>query len=260
MSVPIPRQNSASLATPIDSPMNNEAEDPMAAETHASPSFDYHEERRLHLKDEIWLSHHLPRLPPPSITDVSSSLGNSPSSSFLIENHLKNSRSNPNLEAGLKQTRAVPGDINVSGSSPLDPSPSAFHPKPAGQRKHDGHIDLGKNLQSGGAGMWMDGADGSKSDPQNSEYPGSGMVSPSGPDSGDLDPRGSMVHREELDDQERLDLAEEARERGLSEAADLVGKLNLGSQRHEAERPSAHVEQVAQQPSESHLEPDHDPD
>jgi hypothetical protein len=33
---------------------------------------------------------------------------------------------------------------------------------------------------------------------------------------GDMDPSGAMIHRQELDDQERLDLEEEARERELS--------------------------------------------
>ena len=44
------------------------------------------------------------------------------------------------------------------------------------------------------------------------------MTSPSGPEDGDLDPTPTLLHRKEMDAQERLDLEEEKRERELSQS------------------------------------------
>lgn len=163
---------------------------------HGSPSFDYHEERRLHLKDEIWLSHHLPRLPPPDLSESVSSI-----SSLDGVRALRN--------------KPVPSDITPS-SQAIDASPSAFHPRgiaiPAGEARGSGEEHKeGKS--------WTDRG-----------FPGSSMLSPSGPEDGDLDPGPTLIHRTELDDQERLDLEEEERERMLGEKSGLAGlaHLNLG--------------------------------
>ena len=51
----------------------------------------------------------------------------------------------------------------------------------------------------------------------------SSMLSPSSPEDGDLDPAPSLLHRRERDDQERLDLEEEMRERVMSEAQGELG-------------------------------------
>lgn len=40
--------------------------EPSPPESRASPSFSFHEERRMLKSDEYWLSHKLPRLPPPA--------------------------------------------------------------------------------------------------------------------------------------------------------------------------------------------------
>lgn len=180
---------------PLDIPSNPHTPDPdpedftLPIQSNPSPSFDYHEERRLHLKDEIWLSHHLPRLPPPTLTSISTS--------------------------------------HKSGES--DPSPSAFHPHSMGQ------VDLDEgsssHLQNGGSSMSMSSnttdvnptANGKYNPPPPPVPPPktsrhqsrqSSMLSPA--PMGDMDPAASLIHRRELDEQERLDLEEEKRERGIS--------------------------------------------
>jgi AMP deaminase len=158
----------------------------------SSPSFDYHQERRLQLKDEIWLSHHLPRLPP--MTDEDGAI--------------------PGPKAGLstspKRSRTTPNDIMIGVSQALDPSPSAFHPAKQ-------ELELG-NVQRGGRSMSMDDEDGEEDEEEDLKHIGNGqsssrdLLSPMS----SMSPKGTMIHRRELDDQERLDLEEEARERALS--------------------------------------------
>jgi AMP deaminase len=166
------------------------------ADVHGSPSFDYHEERRLHLKDEIWLSHHLPRLPPPALSESVSSIASLDGTRTL-------------------RTKTAPSET-VPSSQTIDASPSAFHPRgmtiPAGEARAGGEeVKEGKS--------WTDRG-----------FPGSSMLSPSGPEDGDLDPAPTLIHRTELDEQERLDLEEEERERMLGERSGLAGvaHLNLG--------------------------------
>ena len=159
-----------------------------------SPSFDYHEERRLHLKDEIWLSHHLPRLPPAAVSDSDGNL----SSSF------EGSKPIP--------SRHIPGQINVGGAS-TDASPSAFHPKGASLPQAEGQW-LGKNTTF----------------PSAQGYFGTSTLSPSGPENGDLDPAPTLIHRQELDDQERLDLEEEAAERALSGMQGDLAAMHIKTQ------------------------------
>lgn len=195
----------------------------------SSPSFDYHQERRLHLKDEIWLSHHLPRIPPNSTT-----VTNTPTQS-----HSRAPSHTQHLD-GDAMRRATPSSIMTTGEPMRDPSPSAFHPKdkqaPPPLSLEDGK---GKNLQRGGAGMSMDDThendmDGEKDFDRKSEpeVP-SDLLSPA--PFGDLDPAATMIHRRELDDQERLDLEAEERERQIGGTLDEFGKLGLdGSQRESA--------------------------
>jgi AMP deaminase len=156
-------------------------------EVRSSPSFDYHQERRLQLKDEIWLSHHLPRLPPKTDDD------GAPTGPKAV----------PPTSPG--RSRTTPKDLMIGVSQALDPSPSAFHPP-----KND--LELG-NVQRGGRSMSMDDDDGEEEEEEDHRHGGSrDMLSPMS----SMSPKDTMIHRTELDDQERLDLEEEAREREIS--------------------------------------------
>ncbi|KAK8865925.1 AMP deaminase [Kwoniella newhampshirensis] len=198
--------------------------DDAAPHLHASPAFDYHEERRLHLKDEIWLSHHLPRLPPSTVSDAGSS------------------SSKTELGTSMK-SRTVPGDLEL-GALPLPRRQSQTLQRPSGSPGQVNLGDKGANLEQGGGGMSMR----STSSANQNEVTGnddlstrferqvnfgpsgdekSSLLSPSGPENGDLDPEPAITHRQELDDQERLDLEEEARERGLD--GELLKALGAGS-------------------------------
>ena len=205
--------------TPGRYPMTPDQLDEAPAHVHASPSFDYHEERRLHLKDEIWLSHHLPRIPPAAIAE---SQQPSPSASASVRERTSSSP---------KSYKDGPQPIST-GDVLRDPSPSAFHPK-----GNDQGVEVGRNVSRGGAGMGMaeeadeeeeeqgdqeDRAHGSRSI-QNYPVRPSSMDTPSGPAGGDLDPRPTLLHRGEVDSQEQLDLQEEAQERLLEEQTEAQG-------------------------------------
>ncbi|WVW82319.1 hypothetical protein I302_104325 [Kwoniella bestiolae CBS 10118] len=190
------------------------------AHVHSSPAFDYHEERRLHLKDEIWLSHNLPRLPPSTISEAGSSTG-------------KLAEMSTSARLGMS-----PGHFMTT--SPLN------HTKPMPTGTSPGEVDLGnqgKNLEKGGQSMSLtqDNQEQDKDDhEEESDFSSrfqrqaqinpaerhSSMLSPSGPEYGDLDPAPSIIHRQERDKQEELDLEEEARERELN--VGLLNALNSG--------------------------------
>lgn len=182
-----PRPPSPTVA-PLTPPADDEDQ---ARQTRSSPSFDYHQERRLHLKDEIWLSHHLPRLPPQPTSDEIGA-------------------ANGGLSTSPKRARTTPKDIMMNHETHvMDPSPSAHHPA----RKE---MDL-PDLQRGGRSMSLDEdedeADHVRDDARK-ERTGSDMLSPAF--AGEMDPRPAMIHRRELDSQERLDLEEERAEREIS--------------------------------------------
>lgn len=175
---------------------------------HSSPAFDYHEERRTHLKDEIWMSHHLPRLPPPSASEAGSSVRTDTGSSF--------------------KNRMAPGDY-FDTSNPTGParqlSPKAsFNPSVLRANM--------SNIEKGGEGMTMREHE---VDPDVNDLgtalrqatlrldKESTMLSPSGPEYGDLDPAPALAHRKEMDAQERLDLEEEKKEKELAMKA-FVGE------------------------------------
>ncbi|WVR05899.1 AMP deaminase [Kwoniella sp. DSM 27419] len=199
-----------------------------------SPSFDYHEERRLHLKDEIWLSHHLPRLPPSSVSEAGSSVskGDQQSTSFKSRNGMTPGQMlNHNEGAGPTSPLAHTSTLTPSKASP-------------------GEVDLGergRNLEQGGGGMAMRESSPSKDQEeadlshrfqsQAQIHPSprqSSMLSPSEPEDGDLDPAASIIHRQERDAQERLDLEEEARERQMDHA--LLEALNMGGARPQEQK------------------------
>lgn len=178
------------LPSPTVAPLTPPADDEdQARQTRSSPSFDYHQERRLHLKDEIWLSHHLPRLPPHTSDDIGAAKGG-PSTS-------------------PKRARTTPKDIMVNhDANVMDPSPSAYHPP-------RDELDL-PNLQRGGRSLSLDDDDDGehvRADVRK-EREKRDLLPPAF--NGDMDPRPAMIHRRELDDQERLDLEEERRERELN--------------------------------------------
>ncbi|AFR93958.2 AMP deaminase [Cryptococcus neoformans C23] len=193
---------------------------------HSSPAFDYHEERRTHLKDEIWMSHHLPRLPPPSASEAGSSVRTDTGSSF--------------------KNRMAPGDY-FDTSNPTGParqlSPKAsFNPSVLRANM--------SNIEKGGEGMTMREHE---VDPDVNDLgtalrqatlrldKESTMLSPSGPEYGDLDPAPALAHRKEMDAQERLDLEEEKKEKELAMKA-FVGEEE-GGQTQVQPRQSSDVQQ-----------------
>jgi AMP deaminase len=181
---------------------------PPTPAVHSSPSFDYHEERRLHLQDEIYFSHRLPRLPPPALASPG---GNAPE------------------RALAPGTSAHPRSYESSA----DASPSAFHPAaPFTQMRH---LTLDEQDGDDGAdNLSMDGEhdDGYEGLPGNTR---TGLPSRSrqatAPHSpvnsifpkSDADARTQLLNREEQDAQERLDLEEEKRERLLAEGPAALG-------------------------------------
>ncbi|KAL7419524.1 AMP deaminase [Cryptotrichosporon argae] len=144
----------------------------------SSPSFSFHEERRLHMSDGYWLSHNLPRLPPPSMASTTPRAGTP-----TVPPPAPAGVSLPHVSAG---GAGMMHDASPAASAHAVSSPHALRPARSIQQ-----------LKSGA------------------------MTSPSGPEYGDLDPAAALIHRQELDDQERLDLEEEARERELAGLADL---------------------------------------
>ena len=207
--------------SPGPAPLTPEPEEDRPGRIHASPSFDYHEERRLHLKDEIWLSHHLPRLPPPTVTEGGGSASVSP-------------------ESTLRPTtkRATPANLVLQHDDPNSASPSAFHPRPnhlrpyGDQDPHDGVSPADPSPFKLRSTSPNDVATAHPRASAIEAFPGSSMLSPSGPGDGDLDPAPAMIHRQELDDQEKLDLEEEETERALNAARGLGGmdRLTLGTE------------------------------
>lgn len=187
------KPTAAQPAQPVASPASRPPLDrldtpdlPTPPQTRASPSFSFHEERRLLKSDEYWLSHKLPRLPP-------AALATSPTAS---------------MDALMQSTRS-----NASQHSPTS-------------TKHDVHDDAQSDESDEDLGPHGTGAyHGLNSAPAR----GNSMLSPSGPEYGDLDPIDVQIHRNELNFDERLGLEEETEERALGmDDAYLPG----GSDRH----------------------------
>lgn len=205
----------------------------------SSPSFDYHQERRLHLKDEIYFSHHLPRLPPPSLTDEypgQAAGGLSPSAPAPTALAAAGAISPSSISAaGPGSGLRGPSGSRTANVSPLASgvSPSAFHPRSLGnsiasmrdlhlgpsyqQQPPQGMPSTSSSRSATPTGdqhdMYYQSESGMEHDPESSR---STMFSPSAPEDGDLDPSRTLIHRQELDSQERLDLEEEAMERELA--------------------------------------------
>ncbi|WVO12977.1 AMP deaminase [Cryptococcus depauperatus] len=128
----------------------------------SSPAFDYHARQRQLLNDEMWMSHHLTRLPPPSVKMEEPAAGYG--------------------------GRIVPSDF-LEHKSPT-------------------------------TALTVNGAE---------------LVSPSDPDYGDLDPAPAILHRQERDRQEELDLEEVKKEKVLA-MQHLVEELpaeRQAAERHE---------------------------
>ena len=208
-----------STVSPTQEPLTPEPVDNRRISVHASPSFDYHEERRRHLNDEIWLSHHLPRLPPSSIPAEASS------------------SSRPSGE-GL----AVNAAVQVEKSARLDDRARYTRPSTIGRPEDtDGEMGLGigvgGNLQNGGAGMATGSISAAGGDDTDERTPDD----PSGMEDGALRPAQKMIHRAELDDQERLDLAAERRERIISEGRHDLGVASTGLESADGAGPARDV-------------------
>ncbi|WRT64147.1 AMP deaminase [Kwoniella shivajii] len=210
------------------------------AHIHSSPAFDYHEERRLHLKDEIWLSHHLPRLPPSTISEAGSSSASRTGEMSTSVKGRSPGHYIPDLHTSpLAQTRAMPSNTSTS----------------------PGQVDLGTkgdNLERGGGGMAMRSNSPSNDHDDETDLASkfrrhagiddqerqSSMLSPSGPEDGDLDPAPSIIHRQERDKEEALDLEEEGRERNLDAA--LLQALNAGDKGAGIETQAAQIASATQ--------------
>lgn len=159
---------------------------PTPPQTRASPSFSFHEERRLLKSDEYWLSHKLPRLPP-------AALATSPTAS---------------MDALMQSTRS-----------------SAHSPTSAKHDVHDTQSDESdEDLGPHGTGAYH----GLGSAPAR----GNSMLSPSGPEYGDLDPIDVQIHRNELNYDERLGLEEETEERALGMDDAYLPGVPGGRDRH----------------------------
>ncbi|ODN84531.1 AMP deaminase [Cryptococcus amylolentus CBS 6039] len=169
---------------------------------HSSPAFDYHQERRLHLKDEIWMSHHLPRLPPTSVSEAGSSVRTETGTSY--------------------KNKMAPGDYLEFTS----PSARVRQLSPKASFKNITQPEFG-NVARGGDGMALDDTQEAPNEEEDfagafqrrasiQPEPQSTLLSPSGPEYGDLDPAASIIHRQERDQQEALDLEEERKEKELA--------------------------------------------
>ncbi|ODO07208.1 hypothetical protein L198_00787 [Cryptococcus wingfieldii CBS 7118] len=169
---------------------------------HSSPAFDYHQERRLHLKDEIWMSHHLPRLPPASVSEAGSSVKTETGTSY--------------------KNKMAPGDYFEFTS----PSARVRQLSPKASFKNLTKPDFG-NVARGGDGMARYDTEEAPNEEDDfagafqrrasiQPEPQSTLLSPSGPEYGDLDPAASIIHRRERDQQEALDLEEERKEKELA--------------------------------------------
>lgn len=167
------------------------------------------------------MSHHLPRLPPPSASEAGSSVRTDTGISF--------------------KSRMAPGDY-FDTSNPTGPvrqlSPKAsFNPSVLRANM--------SNVEKGGEAMTMREHE---VDPDVNDLgtalrqatlrldKESTMLSPSGPDYGDLDPAPALVHRQEMDAQERLDLEEEKKEKELAMKA-FTGE-NEGQTKVQPQQPS----------------------
>lgn len=198
----VPSPRSSTPAIDISRPNT-----PPTPAVHSSPSFDYHEERRLHLQDEIYFSHRLPRLPPPA---------------------LEQSVTSGNNWASVQSSSAGRSENGVSA----DASPSAFHPvapftqmrsltldEEEAEEHGEGEDEEASQARSpmemsGGKEVEYDGLpSGSRAGHPTYETPTSRLAAPFS----DADAKTQLLDRKEQDEQERLDLEEEKRERLLAE-------------------------------------------
>lgn len=99
---------------------------PTPPQTRASPSFSFHEERRLLKSDEYWLSHKLPRLPP-------AALATSPTAS---------------MDALMQSTRSAPEDTKPSPSHMLHASDESEEEEDLGPHGTGAYHGLGAPARS----------------------------------------------------------------------------------------------------------------
>ena len=193
------------IPSPIPTPLTPEPKERELNGIHSSPSFDYHEERRLYLKDEIWLSHNLPRLPPATLSD-------STTVAFV------SSEGSSTPKANLASPKRSSGHSVTS-----DPASKEE------EAEVGGGIGIKENLRNGGAGMSSTSSSSAggddiavRSERLRSDL-SSDMLSSSLPEGAEIDRTSTLIHREELDVQERLDLAAEKQERLISEMRNDLG-------------------------------------
>lgn len=195
---------------PLDTPgIDNHGRD--TPQEHGSPSFDYHEERRLHLKDEIYFSHRLPRLPPPAIPGASGSYDDKRSGplSHSYSGGLES------MSASFHSAHSAAHSASMAGPS-AGASPSAFHP--TGPQYQMRNLSLDDGAPAHGAARAQAAAYGQVPGPSAGQGYSQGRSDMASPGSyGTQDPRPTLLHRKEMDSQERLDLQEERREKVLAE-------------------------------------------
>ena len=215
--MPSPDPPDPSPAIPIVHPSTPMADDDAAnggPPPNVSPSFDYHEERRLHLQDEIWMSHHLPRLPPASVQDPSTNTSiavGSLSPTALMGTDPSQIVRSPPRERKAKE-RPIPSNVAL-GQPMSDVSPSAFH--------HNAQLgDVPRHAYGGSRMILEDGEEDENEDRMSGRGAPSLAASLHLPASL-LDPEASG------DFQERLNLAEEQDESqlgaGFAERDDAEG-------------------------------------
>ncbi|ORX35953.1 hypothetical protein BD324DRAFT_512747 [Kockovaella imperatae] len=212
------RQSSQAIPIPQPSTPVGDDDTPPNGPAHpvdVSPSFDYHDERRLHMNDEIWLSHHLPRLPPASLNDKQGfypgSIGSSSVTpgSMSPSNHFAQSAgpslsSSPRLERKAKE-RAIPSHVSI-GQPLQDASPSAFHPTAP-------ELDVPRHAE-GGSRMTLEGDDGGDDEGD----PGMSTSNAEQTPAADLHPAKAGIDPDNRgDEHERLSYAIERDERELDQ-------------------------------------------
>lgn len=174
--------------------------------TGASPSFSFHEERRLLKSDEYWLSHKLPRLPP-------AAMATSPTAS--MDALMQSTRSSP-TRARNSSTTNPPSPVKSTHTAKSTPPPND---REQDVNTHAIESDSSEDLGPHGTGAYHG----------LSRRRGSTRTL-SGAEFGDYDPSGVDQHRNRLNYDEALGLEEEKEERalGMDDAF-----LPAGEERHQ---------------------------
>ena len=217
---------------PLDTPgIDNNGRD--TPQEHGSPSFDYHEERRLHLKDEIYFSHRLPRLPPPAIPGASGSYDDKRSGPLSHSFH----GGSDSMSASFHSAHSAAHSASMAGPS-AGASPSAFHP--TGPQYQMRNLSLDDGAPAHGAARAQVATYGQVPGPGTGQGYSQGRSDMASSGTyGTRDPRPTLLHRKEMDSQERLDLQEERREKVLAEHPEQLRMSAMNQPQLQTQGPGA---------------------